>query len=1445
MKTENRRTVNNFVAGRNTDTDPSLINPNQYISAFNVELTNDGTFSALTNINGTTEIRELTGMSEDINILRSFPNKYLIGSTLKKCITIFTAGANKFKIWCYDTENDDLYELFEEIFDDDYLTDDRVIDGVSYPENGVDLLYFTDFYNEVRVLKCVIPDDYAPNFLNPYQISLTRRGATGTIALDSIDATGGALLTGTYQFAYRMADPVNKRFTKWSTLTNPIHVYSRDNDQNQVTAGIGLQSTRKINLVISPSEIEMDNFEYYQLAVVENVGPTAPTTADLLDITLVSTDPIEFAYRTNASIGSIPLSDITVDLAQIERVKTLNVKQNILFGGNIKYAALEFDAGVPVAPDPPTVPAVTTWINKPGGQEWTLGGLPITSVNGNSGTSDYVCGTVATAAGSSYSFTITFEILAGGSSTPVAEAKIALLDSSFNELDFSLVNFTGAGVKNATVSLTPSSNGTYLALFITNNTAFDTKVFELQNAIYNTPSLSSGGPAITSGSIISYATSSADLFAFDAEASTHIGHFRNEVYRYGIVYEDEAGNRSTVSPLDFDGLITGNQITSGLPDIKFPDRSVDPAYSIINSSGAPRSLGLNLEGVKNHPSWACSFEIVRLPRKKNILFQTPVIPMYKAEGIGALDTYPSQYFLLDPGDVLISIDAADAQPMTSGSTYVPKNLFWPELRGMEKLLVNGGTPPLATRRGEVKLNRTSQYDHAMIFPPQSMYGEIGAQLEPFVFTGAEKLDTVDYALMRVNAATYSSPPTTTPSSVMGDYVDSSTLGSFTAHGDSQYFFDSATGSKSIAAQFRNIAIGDYEFFDNGGTPDSVAGTIVLDYEALQTQGVNLGYKPTIQRSAVVRLQSKINDLHSLNVVFKDGQLNQVSPGGYIFGASGPQYDTAIDNRYVTTYSGFVNNGSGVGSNVSAILISNVILGLGDDRYGDLTSFGEYISTGAKYTFTQAERDLLRSGTDVSVDIEVWGGDCFVGYHSFKVCDSTYSVMAQNKHIGIGITGVNQVKKWGLVYGDSTTGVFSMPVAVKNAAQYVQVCLESEYNGDVRDIDTTPMTTTFDIPHYMSLNESDARVPLSYKYNTNLSRGNVAKVFVPKPQHSFVQNEFPARIVWSDLKIYNSDQAGFDIIRAGNFVDLEESRYDITKLAIGFDQLYAIQQQGIVYLPTGGTQIEQATGGELAVRTGDVIGRPYVIDSKRGSRHLASVLETGGIIYIPDSENKSLYILSDREGGSVVSTIQPITKDNETKLREFFSTSIPEKNLISIYDPVKRQIWLVDNLNDNCEIFNEAGFWVGNHEFIDLKAGVFTNKNLWLIGNNTVNTMYTRTSEPVSQLFGVNVIPRVTFVVNPDESLSKTFDNIMISASERLASIDIEVRREATLGTQIIPTISLDTLSVEGNFRIKTVRDEDDARARGLRAHATIKWGDVKSSLQAVWTSYRTSARQPW
>ncbi len=1285
-----RLTKNTFSKARNTDVSKALIGPDQYIEAHNVEIVGDGNFFALQNIQGTVNVQNIISDTECLGVFR---NKYVISGSTKECLTIFGFTSGLFKIWCYDLQGDTLYELYEEVVGDDYDTDDRAVDAKNYPENGIDILYFTDNYHEQRKIRCVIPNSYTPNFLTEFDISLQRRGGLGSIEYASHIA--GALLSGTYQFAYRMVDPVTKTLSKWSSLTNPMHIYSSSNTLLAVYAGVGLPTSFGLEINVNPTQQELDEFPYFQLAVIENIFPTTgtATTASLLPLELIA-NRLSYQYKSNTKVGTVPIDDIVVDLAQIKTIKTLNVKQNRLFGANVKYVDLTFD---------------------------------------------------------------------------------------------------------------------------------------------------NGEPEISSGVIRRNEGAVRTNYADQGFSSEFIGYFRDEVYRFGIVYYDKYGNKSPVKVLDLTN-VTDNQILSGLVDMKFPARSFNPDYSLFGDTGNLQGLGLGFIGIKNHPTWATKFEIVRVRRLKNISFQTPVVPMTSIRGIGALDNYPN----IGTYNVNATFTTTNtntkslpsAIPQTNDSVLVTKNLFWPELRSIVKNNTTISLGVSVTEAGEAKFSADSTYQYAAVFPQSTLYGDTS-----FSFSGIEKLEVVDIALLRVKDENFN--PTRTPIPVVsGDDINTNITGTFYALSNDTYFFDN-TNIKSTSNLSPLTSIVAYEFVLNESTGTTIGGNSLFKFDNLKTQNIDYGFTPSVCSMGVIKLAGALDEIYNNSWSFISGTYNVKADNGYIVSSSGPKYQPAnnLTNNYITEYTFTGTRWTG------AMAIANVTIGLQDDRYGSVDTTHEFISTGASYTFTPSELIDVQSSTQVLVNLDVWGGDCFVGPQTFKISNSSYSLVNAPKIWSVQQTSQQLVSKWNnLFFVNRANSAISLPVPLENVGQFIELIIESEYNGQVRDIDVLVGTSNVSdqIPYMEILDKPSIRTPITYKYNLNLSKPNSEKVYFPRPQFSFIQTEFQARVIYSDLKIYNTTEQGFDVFRALNYYDLEEKRGGITKLAVEGDNLYAIQTRGIAYLPTGQVQLQQTDAGSLAVGTSDVIARPIIIDSEHGGQHIRSIIETGKLIFIPDNINKTVYTLSGQTKTDI--TIQT---QNNTEFRDFFLNILPEKNVIGIYDPIKGEYWLVDNLNFRCEIYNENMGYVGEYDFSEssvVSGGVYNNQKLYLIGTGIDSNelaVHEMGTGPNNYLMGETVVPRVTIVINPEDDISKVFDNLMFAASDKLDTLDLVVEHETSMGNQTVSGIDLNIDSIEDNFRVKALLDANNSRLRGMRMLATVKWGALTSKLSAIYTKYRLSRKTPF
>jgi hypothetical protein len=151
-----------------------------------------------------------------------------------------------------------------------------------------------------------------------------------------------------------------------------------------------------------------------------------------------------------------------------------------------QYCIYAYTEGVAASAGPAatSLEALSGFANILGGS-WSLGANPVVSVNGNGGVSGWIAGDIPTEAGYDYEFTVEFEIGVTGSSIPTSNVLFALMDIAGIVLDYVGFNYTTAGVKTETFTLNGSGDGLYVSMYVTNNTPFDTKNYDIQSFVYN------------------------------------------------------------------------------------------------------------------------------------------------------------------------------------------------------------------------------------------------------------------------------------------------------------------------------------------------------------------------------------------------------------------------------------------------------------------------------------------------------------------------------------------------------------------------------------------------------------------------------------------------------------------------------------------------------------------------------------------------------------------------------------------------------------------------------------------------------------------------------------------------------------------------------------------------------------------------------------------------
>jgi hypothetical protein len=1446
MQSNNAKIHQNiFNGGLNKDLNGDFVQGSEYFDAQNLTLVEENKFLALRNINGTTPVGSSIPSSSSTVVLGSIPSNYKIGDVEGvKCLTVFSATpSGYFQITVKDLETGDNYPIYQEPAPVDYFTEDRLVDAEVYPENNMDFIYFTDNYdgNGIRKLRCEIPLPFVSNSLTRAELSLMRSGAIGYVALGSV-VNGGSLLCGSYQVSYQMFTPGTNKSTKFSMLSQPIQIF--DDSGDLPYSSIGVSTNKKIFLNIYPSAAELASFTHFRIAVIENIYPegTSNQIALLSDSFSVSEflsgsylASVPYSSNLGSSSTSIPISEIVVDLAAVDHVKTIAVRDNRLIAGNISYKDLTYINGGSIIKEHFDFSSGV-------GEDYER----TTRFNGHY-------------RGEVYRYAISYFDEYGNFSPPSAldmgkvtgnkfngnipdnASVIALANNNFttslsgwSQLDpgtggnsFTWTTISGFGVANVTLS-SNFSDIIYQPITYTAGTSYT-----IQMKAYYTREQATSGAGWESQIVYLDAGNniiSTESFTNDYGLPSRISSpdsvpviQKKLTIPSGTVSVGFRARKSVVYSETATYVLDSVKIVNTFKDMKYPGRNElvgSDRFSILDSEHKPIVLGLRLSGVDQHPTWAKGFVILRAKRKKDVLWQSPLLPMVEHYGIGAVGNYPTMYW-----NGTSNVTLTGTSPQGPSVTYFPNNYFFAKSRYFPKYAssnINAGINSVLT--GEAQVQYTNRMSFGLVFPPQTMY----SKNSQYVFNEVHKIQSVDAALTNLYSQNYNPNP---QQANAGNYLNTSLSGTVYSLRGTALYYDP---NHNRPSHFRTgvLNMGGYRSFDNLSEGFSLNGSDIMRKDNLVTEGFSWagidGYN--IQKGAVLQLQDQNNASVTIvdsnatggsTIVFSDGTSANWDPTNkfLIFGTTG--------NNYVRQ---------------NTIEIVNCRAGLTDDRYGSTNSFNEYILTGTHVVFTPSELTVVQAGGSLPKTVDIWGGDCIVTRHLFKFSDTVYNLINGNKWFGQGETINTVAANWTAAFANFSSVPLSLLTQLKNCAQYVEVYLESEYNGMLNNSSIIKKETTTGAR--IQTNESASRTPIVYDLNYNHILQNDQKIFVP------VDTAFPnvlrskARLIYSDQKVYQGGIEGFDVFRALNFHDLGENYGGITKLAVVSDNLYALQERAVNYIGLGERVLEQTDSDQLSVRTGDVIGTVILIDTKRGCQHMKSVQNTGSTLYFVDNFNKTINsVIGDKSLGIISD------QGFQSEARAIFADVYPENEISSTFDPIRREYWVADKSGEFCHVYNEAmNKWVSNYEFPTDRGvldGAFYNQDLYLVGriangNLNVHKMYANAE---SILFGTYVVPRVQFIINPEYQFGKQFDDLLIVSSDKLDNADLVVERELSLGNQEVFALPLDVTSRGlGNYRVKILRDADGARLKGGRMKALIRWNTGEGSLPVTLTSVLTQYR---
>lgn len=531
--------------------------------------------------------------------------------------------------------------------------------------------------------------------------------------------------------------------------------------------------------------------------------------------------------------------------------------------------------------------------------------------------------------------------------------------------------------------------------------------------------------------------------------------------------------------------------------------------------------------------------------------------------------------------------------------------------------------------------------------------------------------------------------------------------------------------------------------------------------------------------------------------------------------------------------------------MSAVEIVNIRNGLGDDRYGDAEDFHEVIYTGTKHEFSAGELTTVQVGTSTPIDVTVWGGDCYVGLMQYKVNNTTYAIVDSNE----SLNAADAETYWGNSFRVSSSEV-QRPVPLAGNSQMVTVYIESEVNPDVRSIelDYRYQDAGYSFPANNPDNQGSVRMPLTYAYHPGFTQGNTQKVYVPFDSFESNTNKFKSRLLYSDVKIYQSSEEGFDTYRVGNHYDLDETYGELNKLIRVNDYLHGIQKNALVYVPIQAQIIETDDVSQLAVRSADVVGRPKYYDVLHGTTQPKTVQPFNNGYFMYDDLNHQVLKVTALE-------VKDISPGIITDLNGIQPTE--ERAMVGNYNPNNQKYSLLLSDTD-AEVYDgwvwndRLGVWETSLSFPTNSATLYMvnigDKEYHVIvsyGNPYDIDIVEAYAGTYTEWNGTAVTPELQLIVNPDNEFAKKFDNIRYQATKPLNTADFTVPQRGSASDLSDTSVDISSDKRETYYRVKVLRNTgDNQRLVGPYMQVDIDFDTSEGQVTLFdWiTKYRPSPR---
>lgn len=1505
-----KESVNSFVGGLDSDSDVRVQKPNTYRRAENVEITGEGEFFSIKNLKGNTGKSSYVGRFTNVSGY-TYKSRKVAWSV--SCNFKFSESSSKLTpaiVFCTDEEvefNGSTYRyndffvynshervgeaIFSDINKDDYIgmSSSYDYDLVISAEGGYEILYLTDDNNEPRYLNLKMGGN---NGSTEDHFSLLPLGNPNILKYKQV-RNGGNLPSGSYQFSFMYYDTETGRSSRPSLLTNPIPIFPSeiptlngvvDGDViERVCGGLPNEKANKsilLSFLDGYKEPEKGMYDSIILITVKNIdgSKTPDTKAYYSDPDTSWYNGSDIYYDGSITESDKAIESVILDNVPIRSAKTLEIKEGYMFLGGVKFRDLKLKSGEGTLKNASlnrkNIGASSNYVHE-GARDSSEAGEPISpevmekfgTTTGNFKSDGIGYKNPLNCA--NYKSEMRGEVIRYG---------ITYMDKWGNWSAVKTFNFRGFSERRS---------------YINNSSSADIKTFDLDDkkgvttfyltnndGNFNYNNIKIGGTVnfydindnfLEDAYIKNYEkqqNTSFDYLTIEGRSSKLINNAKKAVF---IVQEN-----GTMS----DGSLSHTFIT----DWKFPER-IHPKGALFNSTeyshGSIASLGVNLE-VDDAPDWAVSSAIVRVPRIKNYVDQTPLVSSTAVqtsapEGKGAEG---------DGGDIKGSMFPSSLN--TPASQSFCRRVGLP----VESWSFKYPFSSLASWASNVNSRRFAVASSCFLYPTEMMYQNPDSKAYyGDTISVDDEIKVVDYA------------STMSTRGVL--LADASFFLKDDQYSNNGYSYrgaavDRVDGVNDLDDMFVKDIPNQLEQNSTSLRADTSASYFGTDHID--------SYKQRVYPFNVVDVNSHVHLFESRNITdfirIEDVPQNVAK---IPYSNANLRVTNSIFN-YKSIYGMFsddVNSdkfNSYRGSDIQRSIFVNLqgIVGdptffsckedIDDDRIltGDTTRYGDFARRSLSFNNVSngwgenlnVQPQILKSSSVIRVEGDYSPDKAIASRNYFSHTEGSFKVVPI-VNISRGLTDSR--------YGDldkehlfTFTGAFSNKVSSKQsfevfggdtfigkhniktsdtffANRYISDDKGWEYDGGSPN-QPIPKNWNQILSVYVEsainvdLQGDNSRYPVvsdetmlaysgryTYPYHFGYSVNNTLKSFISLPDTYEETSLYKSRVLYSEKHILNSRDGNYGIYRADAYYDLEETYGGITKLLKLYDDnIYALQERSFSIIPVGKSQLEDSTGGSLVVNTESVISTPRYFLNNNGCQDLDSVSVTDKAVIWLDSNNKEVWKFAPSGAPQKISD-----KGVYGLVRKLIPDSVDYTNsdVSGYYDFVRNKYYLFTGENTKALVWNDT-LNVWESEFVYNKIGdtkqtvissMLTADDKFFSVNaeeNEVGLIYFRIYEMFNDdvkygnFFGVKNSSSIDLIVNAENPEYKTLDVVNIDSNKPLSTMNVVAYDEDDILSQT-GVQNINTKRRQGTYEIPTLRSQSNkGRMRG-------KWFKLEFTIDNI------------